>query len=231
MMSAVKKLYAGLRQAAYKRRLRGKVIFDRKTSVSCDTVFEGGNRVARGASLKSCRIGYGTIIGFDADMSNTRVGRYCSVVPKIVRGRHPVDRVSTHPAFYSLAKQAGFTYAREQSFEEFKYAEPESKTSVVIGNDVWIATGAVVVEGVTIGDGAVVMCGAVVTKDVPPYAIVGGVPAKVVRYRFDPETIDWLLRLRWWDKDRQWIQDHAAYFSDPQTLRRMVEEEQKSQGE
>ena len=231
MLNFAKRIYGKLKMAQQKRSLRGKVIFDRDTVISRDTVFEGGNRVAQGAKVVGCHIGYGTIIGFGADLSNTRVGRYSSVVPRVVRGRHPIDQVSTHPAFFSMAKQAGFTYATEQAFEEFKYADPESKTSVIIGSDTWITTDVKIVEGVTVGDGAVVMCGAVVTKDVPPYAIVGGVPAKVVRYRFDPETIEWLLQLRWWDKDEQWIKAHAAYFSDPKKLREVVEQEQKSQGE
>ena len=73
-------------------------------------------------------------------------------------------------------------------------------------------------EGVTIGDGAVVAAGAIVTKDVPPYAIVGGVPAKVIKYRFDEETIKKLLELKWWEKDQAWIKGHADDFDDVEKL-------------
>lgn len=231
MLNFAKRTYGKLMMALQKRKLRGKVVFDRHTVISRDTVFEGGNRVAEGAKVTKSHIGYGTIIGFGSDVSNTQVGRYSSIAPRVIRGRHPIDQVSSHPAFFSLARQAGFTYATEQRFQEFTYADPERKTSVIIGSDCWITTDVKIVEGVTVGDGAVVMCGAVVTKDVPPYAVVGGVPAKIVRYRFDPETVDWLLELRWWDKGEDWIKAHAPYFSDPKKLREVVEAEKKSQGE
>ena len=136
--------------------------------------------------------------------------------------------INSRIGYGTMAKQAGFTYVTEQSYDEFCYADPKSKTSVVIGNDVWLTRGYKIVEGVTIGDGAVVLNGAVVTKDVPPYAVVGGVPAKVIRYRFDEETIDWLLNLKWWDKGEEWIKAHATYFSDPQKLREAIEAENKS---
>ena len=71
-----------------------------------------------------------------------------------------------------------------------------------IGNDVWIGLNATILDGVTIGDGAIVAAGAVVTKDVPPYAVVAGVPAKIIKYRFTESQIDFLLKFRWWEKDR-----------------------------
>ena len=86
-------------------------------------------------------------------------------------------------------------------------------------NDVWIANNSVILEGVSVKDGSVVCAGAVVTKDVPPYAIVGGVPAKVIRYRFDEEQIQYLLQLKWWDKSEEWIKNYAQYFDDIDILK------------
>lgn len=90
-----------------------------------------------------------------------------------------------------------------------------------IGNDVWIATGAVLVCGnhaLKIGDGAVVAAGAVVTKDVPPYAVVAGCPAEIIKYRFDKDTIEKLLNLKWWDKDSDWIKEKVSVFTDIATI-------------
>ena len=82
----------------------------------------------------------------------------------------------------------------------------------------WIGSRAMILEKVNIGDGVVVAAGAVVTKDIPPYAIVGGVPAKIIRYRFNEETIQKLLEMKWWEKDLEWIKNHADNFDDVEQL-------------
>ena len=96
---------------------------------------------------------------------------------------------------------------------------------VVIGNDVWIGSYVRIMEGVTIGDGAVVAACALVTKDVPPYAVVGGVPAKVIKYRFDPDTIEKFLQLKWWDRSSSWLRAHAESFAEACTCIAALEAE------
>lgn len=86
----------------------------------------------------------------------------------------------------------------------------DNKGDIIIGNDVWIGYEAVVLAGVTIGDGAVIGTRAVVTKDVPPYTIVGGVPAKPIRKRFTQETIDFLLKIKWWNWSEERIRQHIT---------------------
>ena len=86
----------------------------------------------------------------------------------------------------------------------------DNKGDIVVGNDVWIGYEAVILAGVTIGDGAIIGARAVVTKDVPPYTIVGGVPAKPIRKRFNEETIDILLKLKWWDWSKERIAKNIA---------------------
>ena len=86
----------------------------------------------------------------------------------------------------------------------------DNKGDIVVGNDVWIGYEAVILAGVTIGDGAIIGARAVVTKDVPPYTIVGGVPAKPIRKRFNEETIDILLKLKWWDWSKEKIAKNIA---------------------
>lgn len=130
--------------------------------------------------------------------SRTTVGAYCSVARDVEIGpsNHPTDFVSTHPFQYSGRKFADYPgYARMVR----THRNDLNREGCVIGNDVWIGAKVVIRRGVKIGTGAIIGAGAVVVKDVPPYAIVGGVPAKIIRYRFDEATIARLLESRWWE--------------------------------
>lgn len=143
-------------------------------------------------------------------VANAMVGRFTCIGPETIigLGRHPTrDFVSSHPAFYSTRGQAQLVFVGAQKFEEFR--------RVTIGNDVWIGARAIVLDGATIGDGAIVAAGAVVSGEVPPYAIVSGVPAKVVRYRFDEATIAAIRRAAWWDLDLEILRAHADAFAHP----------------
>lgn len=108
----------------------------------------------------------------------------------------------------------GFTYVDKSIYDEFKFADKNNQYKVVVGNDVWTGSYVKILEGVTIGDGAIVASGSLVSKDVPPYAIVGGVPSKIIRYRFEDEDIDKLLEFKWWNKSEEWLIQHAKEFCD-----------------
>lgn len=177
----------------------------------------GRNYLGKNVYLKNTILGFGSYINDNGNFTNTWIGNYTSIGTdvKAVLGSHPVHgHVAMHPAFYAKSGAMGFTYAKEDTFEEFCVVKGKEPYQIVIGNDVWIGNDVKIMQGVTIGDGAVVGAGAVVTKDIPPYSICAGVPARVKGYRFEPGEIEMLLALKWWDKEETFLKEHIQEFSD-----------------
>ena len=144
--------------------------------------------------------------GFDS-VGRNLFGRYVNIAPDVVIGtyNHPTNFLSSHNLFdpechYSTQISSFHNYENDdEKIKKMNLCREMRKGGITVGNDVWIGTKALILSGVTIGDGAIIAAGAVVTKDVPPYAIVGGVPAKVIKYRFSNEQIEKLLKIKWWD--------------------------------
>lgn len=159
-----------------------------------DTKFEKTTAFRQFAHCINVKIGKYSSIGMHSTVTDSEIGNY-SVIARncdIGLGVHPTDRLSCHSIFYKNYPWPSHPeWVKEINFEETKICH--------IGNDVWIGAKATIMDGVTIGDGAIVAACSVVTKDVPPYAIVGGCPAKVIKFRFSPEVIKRLLEVRWWD--------------------------------
>ncbi len=174
----------------------------------------GDNCVVVGSS-----IGRYTYVSSESKVYNTAIGKFCSVGSelKVGLGIHPTTFISTHPIFYSLNKQAQITFSDENYFQEHK--------NITIGNDVWIGTRVTIIDGVSIGDGVIIAAGSVVTKDVESYSIVGGVPAKHIKYRFDSEMREKLDRFKWWDKDIDWIKENAHAFRDKLLFNQLLDNE------
>lgn len=170
----------------------------------------GMNKYGKNVSLSSGVIFSYSILGdysyvnYYSIVHKTTIGKFCSIGPHVVigLGNHPVRNfVSTSPKLFLK----GYFSEKEQ-YDQFAKVE--------IGNDVWIGSNVTIVNGVSIGDGAVIAANSVVTKDVPPYAIYGGVPAKLIRFRFEEEQRNFLLRLKWWDMGEEWIKSNNALFSN-----------------
>lgn len=159
--------------------------------------------------LESVSVGRYSYISGHAELNNVEVGSFCSIGPKLINhlGNHPSRTfVSTSPVFY-MPDAPIPSFATVETF-------PSYGGKVKIGNDVWIGSEVLLMDGVTIGNGAIVAARSVVSRDVPPYAIVGGVPAKLIRYRFDEETIQQLEAFQWWDKEIEWIKSNVDAFQD-----------------
>ena len=150
-----------------------------------------------------------TYVGRDTWVVHAHLGKFCSVANECVigMGTHSLNFLSTSSLFTSRHNGTGQVWTKKNSFEEYK--------EIFIGNDVWIGYRAMVMGGVHIGNGAVIAAGAVVTKDVPPYAIVGGVPAKIIRYRFSQNVIDKLIDIKWWNMSETDLKKKISIFQNP----------------
>lgn len=192
------------------------------TDISLKSKFEGLNYIGRNCCFEG-EMQLGSYIS-DNSVIFGKIGRFTSVASgvTVVIGVHPYTYpfVATSPLFFSKSEYRTKTFARCQLFKEHRYAE--GRFPVTIGHDCWIGYGASIISGVKIGNGAMVLAGAVVTKDVPPYAIVGGVPARVLKYRYGEEDIAFLENVEWWNNGIEWFEKNWVLLSDINKLKQSV---------
>jgi acetyltransferase-like isoleucine patch superfamily enzyme len=177
--------------------------------ISLDSNLDKNVSILEHSRIGSCKIGKGTYVGSKSTIERTEIGVFTSIGPQVLcgLGTHPLDFISTYPGFYSKNASGSKWLGTSHKTTELK--------SVKIGSDVWIGARAIIIGGVNIGHGSVIGSGAVVTKDVPPFAIVGGVPAKLIRYRFDSELISLILKSKWWDNSFETLTQVSKYSHDP----------------
>ena len=167
------------------------------------------SKVESGTSFINSEMGKYSFCGYDCDINHTIIGAFCSIANGVIigGGMHPIHWVSTSPVFYR-----GRDSVRKK-FEEF---EREDIKETRIGNDVWIGQAVIIKQGVSIGDGAVIGMGSIVTKDVEPYSIFAGNPAKKLRMRFEPKIVEGLLETRWWALSDDELEEASSFIKDPE---------------
>ena len=187
----------------FARKLKGKAIYHSKIDKS--------SRIFSGSTIYNVQMDRHSYCGYDCSIFDCKIGAFCSIGGKVSIGaaNHPMAWVSTSPAFSDTGGSI------KKKFAHHKY---EVRKATVIGNDVWIGENVQIKSGVTIGNGAIIGMGSVVTKDVPDYAVVAGVPAKIIRMRFEPNIIRQLLETEWWNWEEDKLCEYAPLFNDVESF-------------
>ena len=172
-------------------------------------------KIYSGTEFYDSSIGRHSYIGYNSEIHSCDIGAFCSIANGLIVGgaKHPLNWVSTSPVFYDVGGGTG-SHLGNHKIESLK------RTS--IGDDVWIGSRVIIMQGLNIGTGAVVGAGSVVTKDVPPYAIVAGCPARIIKYRFDDDTIRMLLDSRWWNLSDEKLLKYSIYINQPNLFVNML---------
>lgn len=193
----------------------------RLSSIRYSTV-DPTSKIESGTSFFESTMDRYSFCGYDCDIYHTNIGCFTSIANQVVIGgaSHPMNWAGMSPVFYAGRDSIN------TKFSEYLLDTPPNTT---IGNDVWIGRSAIILSGVNVGNGAVVGAGAVVTKDIPAYAIVAGNPAKIIRYRFDENIIHALENINWWHLDKNELSKSAKHIKDPHKFVAAIQSLRKKQ--
>jgi acetyltransferase-like isoleucine patch superfamily enzyme len=183
------------------KKLRGAAILNSK--------IDNTSKIESGSQIVNSVMGKHSFCGYNCEITNVNIGGFCSIANGVIigGGAHPVDWISTSPVFYS---------GRDSVKTKYSEHERDFPKNVIIGHDVWIGQNVLIKQGVKVGTGAVIGMGSIVTKDVEPYTIVAGNPARVIRNRFNNNLTKKLLESKWWDMDDSMIREAAKFAKEPE---------------
>jgi len=183
----------GARDIENKIRFKNTII-DKGCCIDSKSIIHPHVHLLENSIINNSEINSYTYLGKNCLVQNASIGKFCSIANEVLigLGNHPLDLLSTSPLFYRVFNPLQISLIKKDiDITEYK--------PISIGNDVWIGTRSIIIDGVSIGHGAVLAANSVVTKDVPPYAVVGGIPAKIIKYRFPAEKVEKILYSRWWE--------------------------------
>jgi acetyltransferase-like isoleucine patch superfamily enzyme len=192
----------GARDFENKNRFKNTII-DKGCCIDSKSIIHPNVHLLENCIINNSAVQSYTYLGKNCLVQNTSIGKFCSIANDVLigLGKHPMDLFSTSTLFYRKANTLKIDLIdRNIDFEEYD--------SISIGHDVWIGARVIIMDGVTIGNGAILAANAVVVKDVPPYAVVGGVPAKIIKYRFPANKIEELVEQKWWMWDLEKIKNY-----------------------
>lgn len=177
--------------------------------ISANVMVDKTVYIYRGVKAKNSKIGAHSYIAANTDIENAVIGKYCSIADhcRVGMSGHSLSYLSTSPIFTQVVNALQERWIDKDVFEHKSEDE-----ITVLGNDVWVGSHVLINGGVTVGDGACIAAGAVVVKDVPPYAIVGGVPAKIIRYRFSEDVIAKIEEVKWWNLPENVLKEKIKLF-------------------
>lgn len=216
----IRKIFVKIKRLIEKRKLAQLGVRLKRGSNFIGTSFEGNNYIGNNTCISFSEVGRYSYIGNNSSFDCTKIGRFCSIGDevKVIAAQHPSSVfVSTSPVFYDKSSSIGSFTGGEQLFPDYRFV-PGSNYKVIIEDDVWVGSSSLIIGGVKIGRGAIVAASTVVTKDVEPFSIVGGVPAKLIKYRFEKEQIGAIIQSEWWNQSDDWLKSHLEEMIDIETF-------------